>query len=67
MTDLILILIFSFVMFLSLGMFAVFIVCMYLREFPKIKHSIEADLEKNTYKTQTEIDKPVISDIKNDK
>lgn len=42
---------------LMVGIFATFCLCMYIREFPKIKHNSKVDLGKNTYETQTEIDK----------
>lgn len=57
MTQLAMELIFCFAVLLALGMFAVFLLCMYLREFPKIKHTSETNLTKSTYKTQTEVDK----------
>ena len=57
MTQLAIELLFCFAILIALGMFAVFLICMYLREFPKVKHISEADLSKNIYKTETEVDK----------
>lgn len=57
MIDLAIELFFYFAILMALGMFAVFLLCMYLREFPKLKHSSKADLKNNIYKTTTEVDK----------
>ncbi|MPQ34070.1 hypothetical protein E4V42_22010 [Clostridium estertheticum] len=36
---------------------AVFLICMRLRKFSKAKHTSEADLNKDTYKTEIEVNK----------
>lgn len=50
-------LVFCFSVLIALGMLGVYIICMYLREFPKVKHTSEKDLTKSIYKTQTEVNK----------
>lgn len=59
MHDLAIYLIFCFSVLIGLGMFGVFLICMYLREFPKVRHKSEADLEKKIYKSETEVDKAI--------
>jgi hypothetical protein len=57
MQDLTTRLFFYFAILIAIGIFAVFTICMYLREFPKVKHQSEVDLTNNIYKTATEVDK----------
>lgn len=35
---------------------ATFVLCIYLREFPKVKHKSEIDLTKNKFKNETNIE-----------
>lgn len=57
MQDLAIRLFFYFGILIAIGIFAVFTICMYLREFPKVKHQSEVDLNNNIYKAATEVDK----------
>lgn len=51
------VLIFVLGVLFSLVILAVFCLCMYLREFPRVKHKYKANVDKNIYETETEIDK----------
>lgn len=58
------VLIFVLGVLFSLVILAVFCLCMYLREFPRVKHKFKADVDKNIYETETEIDKSIEADKK---
>jgi len=63
MTDSLTLLVFAFGIVCLVGIFAVFCICMHLREFPKFNSSTSVDLEKKTYETKIEIDKAVENKI----
>lgn len=56
MENVILVLIFVVGILIMIGIFATFCLCMYLREFPKFKRNMKADLEHKTYESTTELD-----------
>ena len=60
MAEVAVVLLFSLGVILSIGILAIFCLCMYLKELPRIKHNVKADLSRNIYEAQMEVDKSEI-------